>query len=352
MIALLIVIITLGIILEAISLRRDPEMVELDYAISTGVTEPGAPFKVQTIITNKSRMPVSYLEIKEVLPPVTQLPDDAVYHTKHDGLYVKNICRLRSRQRKKLTLETSIKKRGVYSFRGASIEFGDFLGFREISKTITNHQEIVVYPEKLENRSLTDTLANFCGDIAAKRYLIRDPILTIGCREYTGREPMKDIHWLQSARRGELMVREFEYNRQLSVNVILSVEGIDILDDKLLDKCCAAARTICEFLIEKGVPVSFFTNALLLRKERKAAWRCDASAGRTGGLLEGLGRISTRACSSLERLLEYAVHENDSDASFIVILPESGKNEDEPIERLRKATGQEVMVVQIRNEKS
>jgi len=350
MLPLLIILIALGIILETISLKRDPEKVDLDYVISTGVTEPGAPFHVQTVITNKSRMPVSYMVVREILPEMTELSDDATFQTKHDGLHVKNVCRVKGRQRKKLTLETSINKRGVHLFRGASIEFGDFLGFREISKKVTNQQEIIVYPERLENPGLIDALASFCGDIAAQRYLIRDPILSAGCREYTGREPMKDIHWLQSARRGELMVREFEYNRQVSVNVILDVGGVSLQDDDRLDKCCAAARTICEKLVEKSVPVSFFTNAVLWRKGNKEAWRCEVSSGHTGGLLEGLGRVSSHACGSLEKLLEYAIHENDSAASFIVIVPEGGKYERDTIERFRRITGQEVLLVQMETE--
>ena len=347
MLPLFILIVAIGIILEAVSLRRDPSKVELENHISSGVTEPGAPFELQATITNKSRVPISYLMIREVYPPAAEIPDGMMFQEKNDGLHVENVCRIKSRQRKKLIFETSIKKRGVHMFKGSSMEFGDFLGFNEISKNVSIQKEIVVYPERIEYPSLNDALANYCGDIAAKRYLIRDPILTIGCREYTGREPMKDIHWLQSARRGELMVREFEYNRQLSVNVILSVEGISSSDDEGLDACCAAARTICERLLDKGVPVSFFTNALLRNKGRQEIWKCDISLGHTGELLEGLGRVSYLACTSLDRLLEYAHRENDSDAAFIVILLAGGEYEEKAINRLKSNTNQEVLVVNI-----
>ena len=347
MIPLLIIIVALGFILEALSLRRNPDMVEFDYQISTDTTEPDVPFKVQTRITNKSLLPLSYLAVREIFPTVAQLPEGMLYQTKNDGSHVRNVCRIKGLQRKKLSLETSISKRGVYLFKGDSIEFGDFLGFREIYKKVSRNKEIVVYPKRIDSAGLTDALASFCGDVSAKRYLIRDPIITLGCREYTGREPMKDINWLQSARRSEIMVREFDYTRQMSVSVILSVDGIDIMDDEKLDNCCSAARTICEKLVEKGVPVSFFTNAQLRRKEKNDAWRCEVAAGRTGGLLEGLGRVSHHACSSFEKLLEYAVRENDSAASFIVILPEGGRCNEAPADRLRNVTGQEVLLLRI-----
>ena len=347
MISLLIVVIALGIILEIISLRRDPEKVEFDYAISERVTEPGAAFNIQAAITNKSRVPISYLAIKEILPFMAKLPDGMSYQEKKDGYHTENVCRLKGRQRKRLIMETSIEKRGVHTFKGNSIEFGDFLGFREFTMHVMNHQEIVVYPGRVDNPDLTEALASFHGDIAAKRFLIRDPILSAGCREYTGREPMKDIHWLQSARRAELIVREYEYNRQLSVSVILGVEdGGGHTDDGWLDDCCAIARTVCENLLEKGVPVNFFTNAILRRISKKQIWKCEVSAGYTGELLEGLGRISTFTGTSLDRLLEFAHRENDSDAAFIIILPAANKSGDGIADRIRRATGREVLLLQ------
>ena len=345
MLSLLILVIILGIILEAVSLKRDPANVELDYALSESAAEPGVPFKVQVIVTNRSRIPVSYLAIREVFPSSSELPDGIVFRVQYDGFHIENICRLNGRQRKRLILETSIKKRGVHTFRGDSIEFGDFLGFRETIKNVTNHQKIVVYPDRIECPNLADAITNFYGDIAAKRCLIRDPILTIGSREYTGREPMKDINWLQSARRGELMVREFEYNRQLSVNVILSVDEIGILDEEGLDKCCAIARTVCEKLVDKGVPVRFYTNALLRDKGKKEIWKCEVSSGHSGGLLEALGRVTNRACSSLEKLLEHTIRESDSGAAFVVILPESAKHGEEIIDKLRRVTCQEILLL-------
>jgi len=344
MIALLFVLIVVGIILETISLKRDPGKVDLDYVISAHCVEPGAPFTVQAIITNKSYVPVAYLEVKEVYPSEADIPENMEYSPKNDGLYLSKICRIRGRRRKKLTLETSIKKRGVHVFRSESITFGDFLGFREISKNISHNREIVVYPERLETGSLTDTIGGFCGDMVSRRFLIRDPIITIGCREYTGREPMKDIHWPQSAHRGQLMVREFDYNRQLSACVILSVDSIGYNDGNVLDRCCSTARTVCELMIEQGASVSFFTNSRLKRARGKPVWSCNITAGHMGGLLEGLGRVSNYASLSLEKLLEYAVRESDYDSAFIIILPAGDKRGEDAADRLKRQTGRELMV--------
>ena len=345
MITLLIIIVVLCAILEIISLKRDPEKLEFDYAISVPCTEPGVPFNVQAIVTNKSRVPVSYLSVREVFPAAADVPEHLVYRLRDNDVFIKKVCRLKSSQRKKLTMETSIEKRGVHTFRSDSMEFGDFLGFREILRKIPFFHEIVVYPVRIDYPKLTDALGRFCGDIAAKRYLIRDPILTVGSREYTGREPMKEIHWSQSAHRGELMVREFDYNRQLSVSVILSVYGIDPKDENEVDECCVAARAVCETMIKTGITVKFFSNARLQRKSVIGNWKCEVSAGRMETLLESLGRASCVACGSFEKLLEYAMLESEFEDAFIIILPPGNKQGTEAIDRLRRLNGQEVMIV-------
>ena len=345
MLTLLIVLIAIGIVLETISFRRDPDLVELEFAISTLCTEPGAPFYVQAIVENSSRIPLSYLAVIELYPTTAAIPDDMVYRARLDDVFVKKICRIKGRQRKRLTLETAITKRGVHLFNGDSVEFGDFLGFREFSKRVFFKREVVVYPERLESPDLSDALGRFYGDIAARRFLIRDPVLTIGCREYTGREPMKEIHWLQSARRNELMVREFDYTRQLSACVILGVDGIDPKDEDALDNCCSAARSVCESFVDAGVSVSFFTNSLLTRINEKGLWKCEASPGHMGTLLESLGRVTSSSRGGLFALLEYALLNSDYDAAFVIVLPAGDLRGDEAISFIRKKSGREALLV-------
>jgi len=345
MLTLLIVFLALGIILEVISLRRDPGQVLFDFSVSALRTEPGAPFHVQAAITNNSRIPLSYLAVLETYPISAVVPENMVLRTRQEEVVIKKYCRVKGRDRKKLTLETSLAKRGVHTLSGDSVEFGDFLGFHEFSNKVFLRREIVVYPERLKSQDLSDALGRFYGDMAAKRFLIRDPILTIGCREYTGREPMKEIHWLQSAHRNELMVREFDYTRQLSACVILSVDEIDQNDEDGLDSCCSAARTICESLTESGVSVNFYTNSLLKRIQSNALWKCEVSSGHTDELLEGLGRVSCYSRGTLTGLLEYAHRNSDSDAAFIVILPSGDNRGDEAQSYIRNKTGRETLLI-------
>ncbi|MDR2572694.1 MAG: DUF58 domain-containing protein [Oscillospiraceae bacterium] len=347
MITLIISLIALGLILEIISLRRDPSKLKYNIDLSTACTEPGVPFTVHSIISNTSRIPVSYLEITEIYPSLSQIPENVeVEKGKRAELLIKKTCRIRAFKRKKIALDVLINKRGIFTFIGDSFKLGDFLGFRVQYLTLMHSRELVVYPEKRDYPEITEALGRFFGEVSAKRYLIRDPILTVGIREYTGREPKKEIHWLQSARRAELMVRELDHNRQLSACVIMATEEINFTEEEKLDEICAVARNVCETLIKTGVAVIFYTNAMVMRSVRKnTCWRCEVSTGRTGELLEGLGRTVGYAVASLESLLNYACRENNQDTAFIVILPEDGTRGEEAVQRLRHKTGRDALII-------
>lgn len=345
MLPFLVILIVLGAVIELLSLRRDPSLLEMDYSILTDAAEPSKPFAVQSILTNKSRIPISFLTVRELFPEHTVVPDGVTTRIARNGLLVKNIHRMKSLQRKKLVLDVSISKRGVHIFTAETIEFGDFLGFRVIIKSIAQQREIVIYPEALDDPVLSETLSSFCGDIAARRFLIRDPILTAGAREYTGREPMKEIHWLQSARRGDLMVREFEYSRQPAACVILNVEGVGP-EEFDMDRLCSVTRSVCQTLVNTGASVHFYTNARLKRKGRCDVWKCEASPLYMGTLLEGLGRATSSAAVTADRLMQQALRESDPDAAFIVVTSVNDTAGGQLAERLRQTTGREFLLIQ------
>lgn len=345
MIALLLVLIAIGIFVEVISLKRDPDTIHVDFGLSASATEPDAPFEVHTVITNEGRLPVSYINLKEHYPLNAQIPEGVAYEERYDGRHVENICRVGGRRKKTRKLSISIEKRGVHLFRGGTLKFGDFLGLSEIEKTVGSVHEILVYPKRLDMPQLVDALGNFCGDISARQFLIRDPILTIGSREYTGREPMRDIHWLQSARKGGLMVREFDYTRQLSAVVILSTKGVAALEDDELDACCSLARTVCETLAGLNVHVNFFTNAGIFQKRATEVHQCTASAGKMGALLEMLSRVSNHTYLPTDALCRYAASCSDPDSAFVLILAQGDRSGGQAAEELRRSTGQEVMVL-------
>jgi len=347
MIAFFAILIGLGIIIEIISLKRNFSKVSVNFEVSAYCTEPGTPFNIKTTVSNRSYVPISHIALSDTYSRHATLPENLTVLRRKHGIHIKKICAVGGRRRKKLILQTSIEKRGVHPFSADSIEFGDFLGFKEFKENLFLNHDVVVYPKRAESAALKEALSKFCGDMAAKRFLIRDPILTIGTREYTGAEPMKEMHWLKSAASGQLMVKEFDFNREFSVRVLMSVDGITAQDDEEMDRICSTSRTICETLTEQGASVDFFSNAMRRGAPRSDSWQCEVSAVHKGGLLEGLGRATNLHSGSLNDLVSLATKENSLDCAYILIVPSGETLAHSAIQKLSDSTTQEVMLIQM-----
>ena len=94
--------------------------------------------------------------------------------------------------------------------------------FRFENGTVMTYQtgEVVVIPPRCENSNVLRTLGGFLGDISVRRFILEDPLLTVGFREYTGREPMKSISWTQSARVGRPLVKQYDHTVDATVTVL------------------------------------------------------------------------------------------------------------------------------------
>ena len=131
------------------------------------------------------------------------------------------------------------------------METGDLLGFKSFVKSGKIAANITVMPRKCEDELILQTLGGYIGDISVKRFIIEDPMLTIGFNDYTGREPMKKISWPLSARKGKLVVKNYDYTVDVSVIVVLNLASGSAREK---EKCLEITRTACEQLESKHIP--------------------------------------------------------------------------------------------------
>lgn len=345
MVVFLIVLVVLGVLLELISLRDSLDHVEFDCKPETDRTEPGTELALTVTVANTGILPISYIRAAIDCPLELQLPEGVRYDDQQFSKSVDSVFRLWGRQRVKRELTVSVRKRGVHVFHGATLNRGDFLGLRTTQRQYEFRHELLIYPRRMENSALRDALGSYCGDRIAQRHLIQDPILTMGVREYTGREAMKTISWSQSARRGSLMVRQFDYTRDLSCMVMLCANGIHPLDTETMDHCCAIARTVCEELTERGVNVDLYTNAALWGFAGRDVWSCSASAVHQGDMLETLARVYGSAQCSPMALADVCARAAGSDTAFVVIAPHDSDAVRSALRILHDNTGADALLL-------
>lgn len=212
---------------------------------------------------------------------------------------------MRPGQRIQMEIPVTIAQRGRYVLSHPNILGGDFLGLSETRQEIKIFREVIAAPEPQADEKTRELLGSFLGDYSVQRYLYEDPVMTAGYREYTGREPMKQISWKQSAHSMGLMVREYDHTVEPVLTLLLNVETAQERKEPVLETCYSLARTVCQELEDRGIKYVFCTNA--------------AQAGAVGGshmvreglghqhflkVLECLGRGLYHPAFSKEKLLE------------------------------------------------
>lgn len=316
----------------------------LHYSVSCDalLAEPDQVLTLKTQLENRSRVPVLYLQLLTSLPAAAQLHEDegwmeAHAHPRPLELCVEESTFLLPRRRRISRLRFSLPARGWYPLGSGVLSAGDFLGLREASRREESCSEVVVIPPAVETPALLQTLGGFFGDLSVRRFLLEDPVLTVGFREYTGHEPMKSISWTQSARTGRLMVRQYDYTTDRHVAVLLNTQGGSAAQ---LEQCYSLTRTVCQYLERQGISYAFATNGDLTGPMGFLT-QLPEGLGQQHfhTILYGLGRARGRCRFSLQRLAELALQDRSGSRSYLLVTPPLGPGDRQVPARLRAAGG-------------
>ena len=331
----MIVIICVGLaaavlIMQFIVSPRAPGHLYYEYGFDTKLAEPDEKIAFAGRLVNNWFLPVVYLVFSALLP------EGAVITGRKSNHEAQRLFLLPHHSSRHV-LTFSLPRRGVYREGRYYLETGDFLGFRSRVRSDRIVGNITVMPRKCEEEQVVQTLGGYIGDISARRFILEDPVLTVGFREYTGYEPMKKISWTQTARTGDLMVRNSDYTVDVNVAVVLNMAS-GTPEEK--EKSLEIVRTVCEQLEEQRIPYQFLSNG--------DAGSSEEGFGRMhlGALMKALGQSELFSYYSFDTLIDRCIRERKRGRSYIVISPPLSEANRDALGRLRACSEHEPCVLE------
>lgn len=311
------------------------------------LAEPGQPVTISTTVDNYSRLPIPFVQLVQDFPNEAEPEMDPAWWNAHCGKklfswYTDDRMTLRGRSSNTRTVSVSFRERGIYEIGGYRLSAGDLLGFREESCRGSG-QKIVVMPHLSKQQTAIDALGGFLGDVSVRRFIMEDPILTTGFRDYTGREPMRAISWTRTAQSGTLQVKRYDYTAEHHVVVLLNTEGAD---EAQLEECLRLTRSVCEKLEQRKIPYGFRTNANLPGPVGKVHSLMEGLGQRhLNTILYGLGCADKTCFFSFRNLTQQTIKKRKSSESYIVITPDEQGAVRSCIQKLSNAAGSQVCVL-------
>lgn len=325
-------------ILNKLSLEHGFKRLNYKMEIEKRVVEIGEEIGITSTIENNKPLTISFLKVEEDFP---------------DGFNEeKNIYTLfvMPYQRVKRKYNIIGEKRGQHKFQDIFLEIGDFTGFNREFQELKIDEKVIVLPQKVELKERITPMGDLYGDISVNRWIIDNPLMTVGIREYTSNDPQKYIHWPSSVKYNNLMVKQFDFTTENSIMVLLNIESTkpywkDIKTEKI-ERTIEVTRAVIEECEEAKIPYAFSSNAYNKSTAYNKGYSYPGGLGEIHKMkfLEVLGTIDYIIAAEFEDTLTDISRRHGNYTTVVVVTPSVMDSYIEPLNKLSRNTTKTIVI--------
>ena len=327
-------------VLEKLSRREDLRRLYVTFDADMDLVEPGEIVTLRFTVCNTSRFPLLFVGFGLQLDGAVAVREEEAWSARHvsrsfSGERVDYRFYLMPRRRFSGKLRVSLKRRGVVDLGQYYLETGDLLGLRSDVRSRDIGVRVVCTAPRAE-LTCPETLGGLLGDISVRRFIHEAPSMLIGYRDYTGREPMKQISWFQTAKAGRLTVRVNDHTVGRNVTLLVNMEAAS---PGVSERCLSLTRTVCEQLETGKVPYAMISNGDLQSLPE------GLGRGHLHFILRRIGVSRLAGYRSFSSLVDRCIAQRQGGDSYIVITPALTAAGQAALRRLQTASDIRVCVL-------
>ena len=243
-------------------------------------------------------------------------------------------------------------KRGFYHLKSAALTARSITGSISAAKDETTDAKLYVFPRTLTLSEMNFPSHSWQGDRVVRRWILEDPFIHAGIREYNTSDPMKNINWKASARFGTLQVNQYDPTAQHRLMIILNVDTKPdqwtVTDEpERVEYGISVAATIFEYAYKNVIEAGFASNGFLKDMEKEPI-RIEPASGKNQltRILESLARLAILRSVTFHTLLDRELDRSPGNTDYLFITAYVDDETEEKIRRLR-AKGNAVEILKI-----
>ncbi|MEH7012618.1 DUF58 domain-containing protein [Neobacillus niacini] len=246
----------------------------------------GESLKVSINVKRNSNFPIFYLLIEDQLDETLKFSQQK---KKAKTLVLPGF-------KKEFSYEYIIDElpRGEHLFHSFIVRTGDLLGLVEKEKVHQIESKIIVYPAYTELLYRPFETHFDQGMTASRERVQRDTTLAIGVRDYQPGDRFSWINWKATARRNEIMTKEFEQRQSHDVFVVM-----DCVPDKHFEAIVSFTASLLRAVLKKGAQIGLLT----ISRER-VSFPIRGGENQLQQLFYHFAKIEAKSPSSFEKVLE------------------------------------------------
>lgn len=235
------------------------------------------------------------------------------------GHMPRRVLALSPRGRRTWVAQGTCARRGLYVLGPLRVTSGDPFGLFRHSRRFGGTQPLLVYPRALDLPRFYVPPANLPGDTRFRRRTHTITPNAAGVRPYASGDSFARIHWLSTARTGQIMVKLFEMDPASDIWVILDLhrpvqygEG----DDGTEEQAVRVAASVARFFLNANRAVGFIAFGRDMHDEAP-----ERGARQSMKILEHLALARAQGTVPLANLLMSQAGRFGRQTTVIVITP-------------------------------
>ena len=312
----------------------------------------GETVNVVEVISNEKRLPLPCVNLKFQVDRELEFPGTDTNSSVSDLTYRNDVFSFLANQRITRRIPVKCNHRGVFKISGVQLTFaGPFMNEINVLK-VGSTCEITVYPKTVDSKRFSFIRSRISGEAERKKYMLEDPFVFRGIRDYTSNDSLKNVNWKATARTGNLCVNEYNESVSRNVCILLNLEDDGMLTyDSVNEEAISLAASVAEEFIRQGINVSLISNACDVDTKEAVGIREGAGVGHLGSINTVLARMDLKLekeeiAALINRTFIENVSVQSSDNSVYVVISASRRKKlQQTMQKFEKKYGQVIWIV-------
>lgn len=312
----------------------------------------GETVNVVEVISNEKRLPLPCVNLKFQVDRELEFPGTDTNSSVSDLTYRNDVFSFLANQRITRRIPVKCNHRGVFRISGVQLTFaGPFMNEINVLK-VDSTCEITVYPKTVDSKRFSFIRSRISGEAERKKYMLEDPFVFRGIRDYTSNDSLKNVNWKATARTGNLCVNEYNESVSRNVCILLNLEDDGMLTyDSVNEEAISLAASVAEEFIRQGINVSLISNACDIDTKEAVGIREGAGVGHLGSINTVLARMDLKLekeefAALINRTFIENVSVQSSDNSVYVVISASRRKKlQQTMQEFEKKYGQVIWIV-------
>ncbi|MBQ7063522.1 MAG: DUF58 domain-containing protein [Firmicutes bacterium] len=228
------------------------------------------------------------------------------------------------------------ESRGVYTIQGIDLISNNLFITSKFVTVLEDKAMMAVYPRLIDAEEYRIPFQKMMGEIVTRRFMIEDPFMFRGIREYQPYDSMKSINYKASAREGKWLVNVFDYTVSQKVTILMNMDRANrYYDMRLYESSIRMAASLAASFEQEGIPVELVTNGIDVLTGDPIRVESGCGSGHLEVLMEALSRLEVDlAVQDFSPEIQRGVENTDPDTMYMLISAFFGRPCVEAYERL------------------